>query len=232
MGRRVINIDTNDLSALYWDKSLSIQDIANIKGVSYSVVWNTMKRNNIPTRTAKESLQLKNKLKPNIKYDIWEDLVDLYVNQKLSVSTIARQKGTSVSPIIKQLEKAGIKLRERWEANQLSADEGFQTGRYTGRRIDNQGYVRIYDRKTKKVIMEHILVWEQVHNKQLPKGWEVHHLNGIPSDNRPENLVALSSQKHKMILAEKAQRIRELEVKVKLLEKALDSQQIIWWGDN
>lgn len=84
-------------------------------------------------------------------------------------------------------------------------------------RADRNGYV-----------LEHILIWEQVHNKTLPEGWIIHHLNGIKSDNRPENLTAMPSKHHAHVLAVKAQRIRELEAKVKLLEKALDSSQMIF----
>src|SRR3990167_9928249 len=44
-------------------------------------------------------------------------------------------------------------------------------------RADQHGYV-----------WEHIFTWEQTHNKSLPLDWIIHHLNGIPSDNRPVNL--------------------------------------------
>lgn len=60
---------------------------------------------------------------------------------------------------------------------------------------------------------EHRLIWEGHHKKKLPKGWLVHHLNGIKDDNRIENLVALPRNKHTVwTLVELAQkRIRELE---------------------
>ncbi len=77
-------------------------------------------------------------------------------------------------------------------------------------------------------IFEHILIWEQVHNKRLPEGWIIHHLNGVGTDNRPENLVALPRQKHDSILSAKAQRIRILEAQVKLLEQALTNSQMIF----
>lgn len=60
-------------------------------------------------------------------------------------------------------------------------------------------------------VLEHILVWEEAHGKPLPKGWIIHHLNGIKNDNRPSNLIALPNKKHYLVLQAKAKRIQELE---------------------
>lgn len=68
------------------------------------------------------------------------------------------------------------------------------------------------DKDTKyKYIREHILIWEQTHGKPVPKGWEVHHYNGIKDDNRPFNLFAKSKREHKLIIPELQKRIQELE---------------------
>ena len=71
-------------------------------------------------------------------------------------------------------------------------------------RADGSGYVR-----------EHILVWEEVNKRPLPSGWNVHHLNGVKSDNRPSNLIGLTSLKHSLVLPAKARRIQELETLLK-----------------
>ncbi len=60
-------------------------------------------------------------------------------------------------------------------------------------------------------VFEHILIWEQTHGEVVPHGYVVHHLNGIKSDNRPSNLMALPNQKHRVVLEAKAKRIQELE---------------------
>ena len=67
---------------------------------------------------------------------------------------------------------------------------------WKGGRIINQGYIYIYkpdhpNATKSKYVYEHILVWEQTHNKPLPDGWVVHHLNGIKDDNRVKNLLGL-----------------------------------------
>jgi len=79
-------------------------------------------------------------------------------------------------------------------------------GRYTRIKIPNHP-------KANKTgyISEHRYVWEMANGKPLPDGWVIHHLNGIPHDNRIENLVALPEKKHRRILAAKAKRIQELE---------------------
>ena len=80
----------------------------------------------------------------------------------------------------------------------------------------SRGYVTVYapehPRASKrKYVLEHILVWEKIQGKPIPSGYVIHHLNGIRSDNRKQNLIALPNKKHSLVLAAKAKRIQELE---------------------
>jgi hypothetical protein len=63
-------------------------------------------------------------------------------------------------------------------------------------------------------IREHVLNWEKANNIPLPDGYVVHHLNGIKTDNRPENLMALPMENHSPGMLNKAlqKRIKELEL--------------------
>jgi len=67
--------------------------------------------------------------------------------------------------------------------------------------------------------LEHHVVWEKAHGKPLPKGWLIHHLNGIKHDNRPENLAAMSRHDHHVRHAEPYEaRIKQLEERVRALQ--------------
>lgn len=76
--------------------------------------------------------------------------------------------------------------------------------------ITSSGYIERLLPVGKTVIrrMEHIIVWEIVNKKKVPKGWFVHHVNERKDDNDPLNLVALPPRLH-----------RELHVRLRALSK-------------
>ena len=87
-----------------------------------------------------------------------------------------------------------------------------------GRHFSKRGYVEVLIAPHTRVL-EHRYAWEQVHGP-IPKNWLVHHLNGIKTDNRLENLVAMSrSQHHRNHHEPWEQRIRDLEAQ---LERCID----------
>ena len=74
-----------------------------------------------------------------------------------------------------------------------------------GRRINTGGYVEVYHPKPHPrrfivnntyYVREHVLVWEKANGCYLPEGYVIHHLNGIKTDNRPENLTAVQPKDH------------------------------------
>lgn len=114
--------------------------------------------------------------------------------------------GTLISPNAKHCQKHKVCDRKmekhpNWKGGKYKTNYGYIMLKIPNHpRADSHGYV-----------FEHIYVWETRNGKPLPKGWVIHHLNGIRDDNRQENLVALSDKKHRTILQAKAKRIQELE---------------------
>ena len=75
-------------------------------------------------------------------------------------------------------------------------------------------------------VLEHILIWEEAHNRLAPRGSLIHHINGIKTDNRPCNLVLLSprghNHEHQTLSQSQQQRIRELEVELENIKTKMN----------
>lgn len=58
--------------------------------------------------------------------------------------------------------------------------------------LRNHGY---YEKTTGNRDLMHRFVWEK-HNGQIPKGYDIHHINRNKSDNRIENLEMICHKEH------------------------------------
>jgi len=152
-------------------------------------------------------------------------LYDMYLSE-MSILDISKETNIGSYAITKAFEKYGYKIRTKKEAYEVARKQGKIGGSRGkldkannwkgGRIIDTHGYIHLkipdHPRATANgYVREHLVIWEEHHKKELPKGWHIHHINGNKSDNRPENLLALSSRKHSLIIPELSKRIGELE---------------------
>lgn len=164
----------------------------------------------------------------------------LYLIEKLGIKSVSERLSCDYGLVQRRLKRMGA-LRSKSEGVKIAYEQGRLKpgGQWTrdknprwkgGRYVRPDGYVVLlmpeHPRACRGVVLEHIVVWEKAHNQPLPKGWVVHHLNGIRSDNRPENLFGMpkstharqaanltreAREKYPNLLKELRARIRELE---------------------
>ena len=152
------------------------------------------------------------------------DLESLYLKETKSMEEVATLLDCCRDTIRDQLRYYQISTRTSIQGVRLAAKKGKlghpgNTFRRKNGYVLEQGYLMVYCPEHPRAnkhgrVREHILIWEKTHNQPLPKGWLIHHLNGIKSDNRPKNLVATPSRNHYDLITALSQRIQELESRV------------------
>jgi HNH endonuclease len=157
-----------------------------------------------------------------------DELHRLYHEELLEQSEIAQRFGVEQTAVSWRMRTWKIPARDCRDPHRLAEMSerfsGANNPRWVGGRTkDVAGYVliraRTHPRSTQRgYVREHILVWEKQHGKPLPDGWDVHHLNGVKDDNRPENLEALPSREHRYIIAMFQAHIRGLEAEIRRLK--------------
>lgn len=92
--------------------------------------------------------------------------------------------------------------------------KGERNSRYKGGYKRKDGYVMLSINGKK--ILEHRFVWEK-HFGKIPKGYDVHHKNGIKDDNRPSNLELIKKVYH--------QSLRHIKDKKGIIRKCSDCKK-------
>jgi len=235
-----VKVSEDILKHLYFTEKLSLRQIGEKLDRHMSTVLDYFVRYGIKRRSISEGrLLLPLRLSP----DAINEVLQLYALGD-GTTTIAKKLYTTEGCVRSCLVRNNIKMRNLSEAGKLAYERGNQIRNMLGKKgvlcpcykggfIRGDGYKTLlipeHHRANKQgYVMEHIFIWEQVNNRKLPQGWVIHHLNGIRNDNRPENLIAMKRSEHLHQSEPFKKRIRALESKIQLLEKALQARQLIY----
>lgn len=152
-------------------------------------------------------------------------LYDLYVKQHLSTREIAALIGVDQTTVARRLAREGIPARPKTENKmptpkgghhswgpKISATNkgnpkvgqgnvgkiGPDAPNWKGGEIEEpSGHIKVWVRERHSYIQRSHLVWLAAHpGGVIGKGYVIHHINGVPSGDRPENLERLTIVAH------------------------------------
>ena len=131
------------------------------------------------------------------------DLISrMYIEENKSTNAIAEILNVSSQTIVRKLIEKGTKIRSTSEAQKIAYSSGrfprLNNGHgpnWKGGRKIRMGYVEIFMGKN-CYVKEHRLVMEKCLGRKLKSTEIVHHLNGIKTDNRRENLTIVTRATH------------------------------------
>lgn len=224
MDARTIDIPKDILKKLYVDEHLTIRQIAEKLGYSVVPVWRSLKRHSI------KITPLGGRYMYQEKGITRKELKHLYVDRQFTLLKIAQKYDCNRHTVVTALKHFEIPIRSQSEVNKLSAqkrvwaDNGHGRNWQGGKTRRLGGYILLYEPNHPHAysggyVYEHIKVWEDTFGKRLPKGWHVHHLNGVTDDNRPENLQAMPQGAHIGWARPYKARIQQLEAELKELQQ-------------
>lgn len=195
--------DKETLERLYHDEGLTAQEIANRLDTSQATISRWMDRNGIETKTPAEKREERGTHHRPTKEGPHTDeewLRECYFEKKMSLEEMADEAGLeSGVSIMKQMDRYGIERRPNYVTRVLrNPGAGFI-------HANANGYEAIKHsvNDTTKQYKIHRLVAMAHFGIDAVKGKQVHHKNGIPWDNRPENIELVTQKEHSQIHAER-----------------------------
>ena len=117
-----------------------------------------------------------------------------YWDEGMLSGKIAKLLGTTPMAVVYWLAKHSIPRRKP------GGPKGSKSGLWKGgRTVTPSGYVWVtapegHPRTHRGYVAEHCLVAEKKIGRYLREGESVHHINGVKSDNRPENLQVFATE--------------------------------------
>lgn len=194
-----MEITKENLEELYLQQGKSVKQIGLIFNKSIASISRLLKKFEIPSRP----FSTKGKIGwakgiPKSK-ETREKLSKSHLGKKLSKEH--RDK------VIKTLNQGKGLRNPNWKGG-FTSKEGYK-------------YLRLLDHPNKLsngYLAEHRYVMEQKLGRYLTKWEHIHHINGVKSDNRIENLELVNAQTHNLITMLE-NRVKELEEENKILKE-------------
>lgn len=155
--------------------------------------------------------------------DIYE-MYNLYRIDKNPLKYLSNIYGVTEATIRNWFNKYGIETRSLSEASELyNKRVKLERSSHEPNKItSDSGYIMIWTPTTEKYqrcyVYEHRLVWESNYGP-IPNNYVIHHLNGIKTDNRIENLDCISKKRHDTFSLIKMYQKRILTLESQLQEK-------------
>lgn len=128
-----------------------------------------------------------------------EQLKDMYYQQKLGTTRIARRFGVSKTTILRWMRQNDLGRRGKIESQKYKRKDILKRN---GRILKQDGYIERWNPDKQKYEREHRAIWEEQHGL-IPSGYEIHHKNRIKTDNRIVNLELLEIGDHKRLHCKK-----------------------------
>lgn len=183
--------DEDWLRGKYLGEGMNAVEIADMIGCSSSVIYNWLERFGIERRTDEPD-------DPRFRDAGW--LRERYVEDDMSQGEIARLCGVERPTIYRWLNRHGIERRP------VSRQASWHNRRDVAYfRTHGSGYERWQDAVGGKA---HVRVHSLLaiaegcpSEKVFSSRYEIHHKNGVPWDNRPENIELLSVSDHRRLHA-------------------------------
>jgi len=178
-------MDADRVERLYWDEGYSLADVGEVYDVGGVTVLNFMKENEIPRRTPDQE-----------KGDAWKDkdrLRRLYWDEGLTLKEVADELGCEKTTVMNWMKRLDIERRLTPEDKPAYYD------------TDTHGYERSKSKHNGHTycvwIHQLVAIADGADPHKVFSGGEynVHHINGIPWDNRAKNVELITKSEHSRI---------------------------------
>jgi len=120
-----------------------------------------------------------------------EELEDLL--QGKTPERLARELGVCHLTVYRAMHRLNIPTKKHYSGFSSRGEKHWNWK--GGRRLTQDGYVLIYT-GLDACELEHHLIMEKILGRELRPGESIHHINGIKTDNKEENLMLVAKATH------------------------------------